>query len=134
MKTNSCWVIGNLGSDPVERSRHPKTGPVVGFSIAENVSSYDEILKNYKILHTNWFHVTAFGQIAERIKAHLKKGDRVAIQGKMKISKFTSKSGEEKTGFEILADDVAYWKSLPSLHSHSSSGREKEESIQDLPF
>jgi single-strand DNA-binding protein len=130
MKSNSCFLVGNLGMDPVERGRSEKSGPVVGFSIAENVQSFDPESKTYKTTHTNWFQVTTFGSMAERVKRHLKKGDRVALQGRMKLSKYTSKAGDERTSFEILADDVAFWKSVPAAqaegHDHSDS--------DDLPF
>lgn len=144
MRNNYCFVVGNLGADPIERGRTEKSDAVVGFSVAENVQSYDALSKSYKTLHTNWFHVTAFGSTAERVKRALHKGDRVAIQGKMKISKYTGKSGEEKTTFEIIADEVALWKSLPSPQKAGLGGAfdqpgdsggdfdSKEE--DDLPF
>lgn len=123
-KTNHCFLIGNLGGDPVERGRS-ENGPIVGFSIAENVQTFDRESKTFKTLHTNWFHVTTFGSIAERVRKRLKKGDRVAIQGHIKTSKYTDKQGSERSGFEIIADDVAVWQTLPS-----SGNSEKE----PLPF
>jgi len=111
-RNNQCFLVGNLGADPQERARSPKTGAVVGFTVAENVQSFDEESKTYQTVHTNWFQVTAFGSTAERVKRHLKKGDRVAIHGRMRTSKYNAKSGEERSGFEIVADQVALWKSL----------------------
>jgi single-strand DNA-binding protein len=118
---NTCFVIGNIGSDPVERARSEKTGPIVGFSVAENVQTYDKETRQFKTLHTNWFNVTVFGNLAERTKTHVRKGDRVAIQGRMKISKFTDKSGQDRTAFEIIAEEIAHWKSL-SGQTLSSAG------------
>lgn len=109
---NSCFVVGNLGMDPIERGRTPN-GVVVKFSVAENVSRFNEEKREFETLHTNWFQVTAFSPLAERA-LQLKKGERVAIQGRMKVSKFTDRAGEERLGFEILADEVALWKALPA--------------------
>lgn len=132
-KTNTCFVVGNLGNDPIERGRTEKSGPVVGFTVAENVQTFDQESKTYKTLHTNWFPVTAFGNTAERIRKHLKKGDRVAIQGRMKIAKYADKAGEERSGFEIIADDVAVWKTLPSANASPQAG--SNSSIDEpLPF
>jgi single stranded DNA-binding protein len=111
-KTNHCFLIGNLGADPVERGRSDKTGSVVGFPIAENVRAFDKETGEYKTVHTNWFHVTAFGSLAERVKGGLKKGDRIAVQGQIKSSRYTDKAGEEKNGFEIIAEDVGLWQPL----------------------
>jgi single-strand DNA-binding protein len=136
-KNNQCFVVGNLGMDPQERARTEKAGPIVGFSVAENVQQYDAEAKEYKTLHTNWFNVTAFGNIGERAKRGLRKGDKVAIHGRMKVSRFTDKSGEERSGFEIIADEIAIWKPLASAHQNASSqpgSAEAGNSKEDLPF
>jgi single-stranded DNA-binding protein len=44
----------------------------------------------------------------------------------MKVSKYKDRSGEERTGFEILADEVALWQSLPAGHSASSEAGSAE--------
>jgi single-strand DNA-binding protein len=131
IRHNSCLVVGNLGAAPIERGRTEKSGPVVAFSVAENVRMLDPETGTFKTTHTNWFPVTAFGAVAERARKHLKKGDRVIVQGRMKMAKYTDKAGEERTGFEILADEVALWKSLPSnSDEQASAGSEPG----DLPF
>jgi single-strand DNA-binding protein len=131
-KTNHCFLVGNVGIDPVERSKSEKSGSVVGFSVAENVQSFDKSSNSYKTSHTNWFQVTTFGSMAERVIKNIKKGDRVAVQGRMKISKYTNKSGEEKTSFEILADEVALWKTLSSSTPATNSPPDFD--AEDLPF
>ncbi len=113
-RTNQCMVVGNLGADPKERGA-TKSGPIVGFSVAENVQALDEETGEYKTVHINWFNVTSFGSIAERAKKHLKKGDRVMVQGRMRVSQYEDKQGEKRTSFEIIADEVALWRPLPSL-------------------
>jgi single-strand DNA-binding protein len=134
-KTNQCFVVGNLGGNPMERGHSEKAGPIVGFSIAETVSSFDPQTRTYKSSHTNWFPVVTFGKVAEKVKRSLQKGDRVAVQGKMKVSKYTSKSGEERVSFEIIAEDVALWKSLNAQTSDSPSNESSGELLEDdLPF
>ena len=132
-RNNNCFVVGNLGMDPVERARGEKSGAIVGFSVAENEQSFDPETKQYKTVHTNWFHVTAFGSTADRVKRHLKKGDRVAVQGRMKVTKYTDKSGTERNGFEIIADEIALWKPIPSAQS-GQSVEESRVSEENLPF
>jgi single-strand DNA-binding protein len=140
MRSNQCFIIGNLGGDPVERSRGGKGQAIVGFTVAENVQTFDQESKTWKTLHTNWFPVTAFGAVAEKARVNLKKGDRVAIQGRMKIAKYKDKQGEERTGFEIIAEDVGLWKSLPSTQGAGESdgqsrrGRFDAVNEESLPF
>jgi len=130
-RTNYCFIVGNLGSEPVERGRTEKAGPIVGFPIAENVQAFDTNSKQFNTIHTNWFQVTAFGQIAEKAKRGLHKGDRVAVHGKLKVSKYKSKTGEDRTSVEIIADEVGLWKSLPSS---ASTSKEEEVETDDIPF
>ena len=125
---NSCFVVGHVGMDPIEKE-NPKHGPMVKFTVAENVIRFDEKKKSYETVHTNWFQVTAFGPVAKRAKGQIKKGQRVAIQGRMKISKFTDRSGEERSGFEILADEVALWQSLPA-----AGAADRVDDAESLPF
>jgi single-strand DNA-binding protein len=136
-KTNQCLVIGNLGADPEVRGS-AKSGSIVGFTIAENVQNFDEATQKYKTVHTNWFNITSFGQIAERSKIHLKKGDRVIVQGKMRVSQYQDKSGEKRSGFEIIADEIALWKPLPSSHGNQEREQSHVSNIidleDDLPF
>jgi single-strand DNA-binding protein len=119
-KTNHCFLIGNLGADPVERGRSEKSGPIVGFPIAENVRSFDRESGEFKTVHTNWFQVTIFGSLAERVKTSLKRGDRIALQGQIKSSRYTDKAGEERTGFEIIAEDVGLWQPLPAANGRDA--------------
>lgn len=121
-KNNYCYLVGNLGMDPAERGKGKSS--VVGFSVAENVSKYNEETKAYETLHTNWFNVTAFGELADAAKRQLRRGDRVTIEGRMRMSKYLSKSGEEKVGFEILADKLTPWHRAPKLDIDD----------KDLPF
>lgn len=111
---NSCMIVGNIGMDPTERGRGAQSGSVVAFTVAENVRTFDEGSGEFKTTHTNWFPVTTFGSVAERARLHLKKGDRVVVQGRMKVSKYKDRDGEERTGFEIIAEEVALWRPLPA--------------------
>lgn len=133
-KTNHLFLIGNLGADPAERGRSEKSGPIVGFPVAENVRSFDRESNEFRTVHTNWFQVTVFGNLAERVKAHLRKGDRIALQGQIKSSRYTDKSGEERTGFEIIAEDVAIWNSLGAAVPHAAAGPVGTRNAEALPF
>src|SRR3954468_19317212 len=132
-KTNHCFLVGNLGADPIERGKAIESGPVVKFNIAENVQTYEAETRTFKTVHTNWFTVTTFGPLAERVRASLKKGDRVAIQGRMKTSKYEDKSGEERTGFEIIADQVALWQPLTAAPGARSQQNEEDDAAPAAP-
>jgi single-strand DNA-binding protein len=121
LRHNSCLIIGHVGLDPVERGRTPKSGPVVTFTLAENVRHYDPETQSFQTVHTNWFQITCFGALAERVKTHLKKGDRVIVQGRMRVTKYVDRKGEDRLSFGILADEVAFWQSLPPVVTEAAA-------------
>ncbi|HUP58436.1 MAG TPA: single-stranded DNA-binding protein, partial [Bdellovibrionota bacterium] len=126
-------LVGNLGADPIERAKATDSGPVVKFNVAENVQTYEAETRTFKTVHTNWFTVTAFGPLAERVRAGLKKGDRVAVHGRMKATQYQDKNGEDRFGFEIIADQVALWQSLPNAAGQRGTQAESSASEDARP-
>jgi single-strand DNA-binding protein len=113
MLSNSFTVTGNLGADPELHKKNENSSGVVSFNLAENVSRYSEESRKYEQTHTNWFQVRSFGNLAARVKAILKKGDRVTVFGKIRTYQYEDKSGQSRFGFEVLADDIAISSILP---------------------
>lgn len=83
---NKVFLIGNLGSDP--EVKYTKDGSMmVVFRIATN-----EFVKHNGTFEkiTEWHTVCAFGKLAEFCSVHLKKGDRIFVEGKLRTSSFES--------------------------------------------
>ena len=96
---NTITVIGNVGRDP--ELRYANTGTaVLKFSVADNYGRDDN--KN-----TSWHNVTVFGEMAENVGAVLSKGQRVIVIGRNEESEYTTREGETKKKWQIIADDVA---------------------------
>ena len=96
---NTITVIGNVGRDPELRFANTGTA-VLKFSIADNYGRDD----NKK---TSWHNVTVFGEMAENVGAVLSKGQRVIVIGRNEESEYTTREGETKKKWQIIADDVA---------------------------
>ena len=96
---NTITVIGNVGRDPELRYANSGTA-VLKFSIADNYGRDD----NKK---TSWHNVTVFGEMAENVGAVLSKGQRVIVIGRNEESEYTTRQGETKKKWQIIADDVA---------------------------
>ena len=96
---NTITVIGNVGRDP--ELRYANSGAaVLKFSVADNYGRDD----NKK---TSWHNVTVFGEMAENVGAVLSKGQRVIVIGRNEESEYTTREGETKKKWQIIADDVA---------------------------
>ena len=91
-------VVGNLGKDPDMRYSQGGT-PVTSFSLA--VGRWDG---QAKAEVTDWYNVRLFGKNAENAAEWLKKGDRVQIDGRLELRKYTAQDGTERTSTDIVAD------------------------------
>ena len=96
---NTITVIGNVGRDP--ELRYANSGAaVLKFSVAGNYGRDDN-------KRTSWHNVTVFGEMAENVGAVLSKGQRVIVIGRNEESEYTTREGETKKKWQIIADDVA---------------------------
>ena len=105
MNTQNMIVLtGNLGADPERRASD--AGGITKLLLAQNVRRLDSEKKVFETVHTNWFRVTCFGRLAERIGAGLKKGNRVTVMGELRSNDYEAKDGSKRTSVEIVARDV----------------------------
>jgi single-strand DNA-binding protein len=56
----------------------------------------------------NFFNVVVFGKLAEFCGNKLQKDSKIVIEGKLKFSTYTIKSGEKRRSVEIIAEKVHY--------------------------
>lgn len=103
MKTmrNSVHLIGFLGKDPEiknfgERKR-------ASFSIA-TTDSYKNP-KGEKVEDTQWHNVVTWGKLAEIVEKYLKKGQEVAIEGKL-VHRVYEAQGEKRFYTEVSVNDL----------------------------
>jgi single-strand DNA-binding protein len=104
--TNSVSLVGNVGAAPVARATTSDGKPIVGFAIAQSVLGQDPGTGKLIQKGTQWFQVSAFGRLAERVLGGLKKGDLVCVNGELRASTYTTKDGEKRSSVEIVAADV----------------------------
>ncbi len=96
-------VTGNLGSD-AEFKKTPNGTPVTSFSLAN--TSRKQKMGEWVNGDTTWFRVFVWGDESVGTAATFRKGDKVIVTGRFKVSSYTSKDGEEKQTLEINADSV----------------------------
>jgi single-strand DNA-binding protein len=99
---NKITITGNLGKDAEVRTT-TSGKKVCAFSVASTKSFKrgDQWEKS-----TTWFNVSLWGDKAERFAQALKKGVRVHLEGELRQNKFTDKSGEERSNYEVVAERV----------------------------
>ena len=103
MSLNKAMIIGNLGRDP-EMRYTPSGQAVTQFTVAVN--------RNYKGQNgewqeeTEWFRVVVWAQQAERAAEHLRKGNKVYIEGRLQTRQWEDKDGQKRYTTELVANQV----------------------------
>lgn len=98
---NSVQLIGRLGKDPeVKTFGNSKKA---SFSIATTDSYKNQ--KGEKIEDTQWHNIIIWGKLAGVAEKYLKKGQEVAIEGKL-IHRMYETGGEKRYITEINVNDL----------------------------
>jgi single-strand DNA-binding protein len=99
---NSVQLIGRLGKDPEAKSF--TNGRKVSFSIATS-DSYKNA-KGEKIEDTQWHNLVIWGKLGEVAEKYLKKGQEIAVEGKLVYHNYETDKGEKKYFTEINVNEM----------------------------
>lgn len=104
--TDLVTVTGFVGSDP----RHNVTAAglaITNFRLATTRRYFDRAKGEWADGETNWYSVAAFRQLAVNAAASISKGDRVVVQGRLRVRAW--ETGEKSgTAVEIDADAIGH--------------------------
>lgn len=109
---NKAILMGRLTADPDLRQT-PNGVSVVSFSIAVD--------RNYNREQTDFINIVAWRQTADFVSRYFKKGQLVAVEGSIQTRSYTDKSGNKRTAFEVVADQV-YFAESRNNSQRSASG------------
>lgn len=94
---NRVQLIGRLGQNP-EVKEFEKGRKLVRMGIAT-----DEVYMNNgeKVKQTTWHNLVAWGKLAEICEKYLKKGNEIAVEGKLTYRTWEDKDGAKRNTTEI---------------------------------
>ena len=101
---NRVQLIGNLGQDP-EIKVLESGKKVVRFTMATK-----EEYKNangQKVSESTWHNIVAWDTLADIASKYLKKGNEVAVEGRLSYRTYDDKNGETRYVTEIILNDLA---------------------------
>ena len=98
---NSVQLIGRLGKDPEVKTFNDKKK--AAFSLATSETYKNQ--KGEKVEDTQWHNVVIWGKLAGIAEKYLKKGNEVAIEGKL-IHRVYETNGEKRFVTEINVNDL----------------------------
>jgi single-strand DNA-binding protein len=102
---NRVQLIGNLGQDP-EIKTLESGKKVAHFTIATNDSYKNS--EGQKVEETTWHNIVAWNGLAERATKYLKKGNEVAIDGRLVYRNYEDKKGVTKYITEIVISEMLF--------------------------
>ena len=100
---NSVRLIGNLGQDPDTKTLE-NGKRVTNFTLAT-----DESYKNtegQKVSETTWHNIVAWNGLADRADRFLKKGNEVAVEGRLVYRSYEDKKGATRYITEVVLHEI----------------------------
>ena len=100
---NHISLMGRLTRDPELRYTQSQT-PVASFTLACDRDFRDKDGER----PTDFIPVTAWRQTAEFVDRYFRKGDMMAVSGRLQLREWTDKDGNRRTVAEVLAESVYF--------------------------
>ena len=129
-------IIGNIGQDPEMRFSQSGTA-VTNFSVAVNRTPRSQQGQGEE-QPPDWYRVVCFGQLAEMADQYYSKGNKVYVEGRLQINRFTGNDGQERQSVEIIASELMNLTPRADGEGMSQQrgggGRQSDDELDDLPF
>jgi len=109
MSINRVVISGNLTRDPELRST-PGGMSVLKLGVAVNDRRKNQQTGEWEEI-ANFVDCTVFGARADALAQYLSKGQKVAIEGKLRFSSWESQQGEKRSKLEVVVDDLEFMSS-----------------------
>ena len=123
---NNFNGIGRLVVDP-EYSVHGGV-EICRLRIAISRKHKDKTTGKYE---SDFFNCVAFGKLANLIKQHFSKGDRIGIVGRLQSGSY-EKNGEKRYTVDIVIDTIDFIEKKAAKADDPFSGFERVD--EDIPF
>ncbi len=100
---NKVQLIGNLGKDPeVKQLDSGKTLEKLSLATSEKYKNAN----GEKVTDTQWHNLVAWGKTAQIAEQYLKKGNRIAVEGKLINRSYEDKEGVKRYVTEVLVNEI----------------------------
>ncbi len=100
---NSVQLIGNLGMDP-EVKAVSNGNKLARFSLATSETYKNQ--KGEKVTDTQWHNLVIWGGLADVAEKYLKKGNQIAVEGRLETNSYDDKDGNRKFFTQIRVNDL----------------------------
>lgn len=116
---NKLIIIGNLVRDPDHRTTRE----------GKNVCNFTMAVNRRNTQEADYFHVTAWNNLADSCGKYLAKGRKVGVTGRVSVSTYTTQNGETRAVADVFADEVEFLS--PSTNNAQSTPKTPENEKQN---
>ena len=121
---NRVNISGNLGRDPELRTTASGT-QILSFSVAVTDRQKDKSTGEWTD-YTNWADCIVFGNRATALADMLRKGSKVAVEGKLRYSSWEAKDGTKRSKLEVVVDEVEFMSRDGGAYQHPAPQPEQQ--------
>jgi single-strand DNA-binding protein len=119
----SAAVYGRLGADPVNRTTASGKEMVTALICVD-------VARPGEGKDTEWVNIAAFAAVAARLAQH-KRGDLVAVMGRLCRTRFTDRNGQERTSWGLTAAAIVSARTArPDRRSASQPSRARQQTAR----
>lgn len=104
MSINRVTISGNLTRDPEVRTTSSGTA-VLNFGMAVNDRRKNQQTGEWEN-QPNFIDCTMFGTRAQSVSQYMRKGGKVAVEGKLHQSSWTAQDGSKRHKVEVWVDEI----------------------------
>lgn len=127
---NKVILIGNLGRDP--EVRQTQAGQKIATLSLATSESWRDRQTGERREKTEWHRISVMSPtLSEVAEKHLRKGSKIAIEGKLQTRKWTDQSGQERTSTEVVI--AQFNGSLTMLDSRNTSQQDQQTGTDTPP-
>ena len=106
MSINRVMITGNLTRDPEVRNTQSGMA-VLNLGVAVNDRRKNNQTGEWEDV-PNFIDCVMFGTRAESVARYIRKGSKVAIEGKLRWSQWEDKQGGKRSKIEVIVDDLEF--------------------------
>jgi len=123
---NLVVLIGNLARDPDIRYSQNQMA-IAKFTLA--INRYVKDGEN----QADFIRVTAFGKQAELVENYIKKGNKVAVEGRIQTGSYEDKDGKTVYTTDVIANRIEFVEKKAKEPSFGGNFDQPENDTQKLP-
>lgn len=127
---NKAILMGRLTRDPeVRYSNSAQPLAIVRYSLAVNRQ-----FKREGQPDVDFINCVAFGKTGEFAEKYFKKGQMVAVSGRIQVSNYEDQNGQKRTSTEVVVEDQYFAESKASFQSRVGGTSQSAQTGKDTGY